>query len=194
MGRHLKLTDFQAAEIQRRMAAGEPTRALAREFKVGEATLRRNFSAHTAKIQSVANRLASAEVEMAELPISAQMSVRSFADHLKTINNNVARAVRAGSETAAFLSEAAQSRARESILKEPTADGRKVDIIAAMEADGLQIAANRALSPAMRLIVATMGKDTPEDEPGDLSDYTTLTLEELDEAERLALKARGELA
>ena len=180
MGRRSKLTDFQAAEIQRRMAAGEPTRALAREFGVGEATLRRNFSAHTAKIQTVANKLASAEVEMAELPISAQMSVRSLADHLKAITSNVARAARAGSDTAAQLAELARTRAGQVMLQEPK-DGHLVDRGVMDDITDLSIAANRALGPAMRLVCIGQEKIGADDSSplAEVPDYSLLTLEQL---------------
>jgi len=170
MGRKPKLTDFQAAEIQRRMASGEPTRALAREFNVGEATLRRNFSTQTAKIQTVANRLASAEVEMATLPISAQMSVRALADHLKSITANVARAAKAGSETAALLNEHALKRAQDVMREEPK-DGHLVDSGVRDDLTDLQIMANRALGPSVRLLIAGQGKDDPgEDKPQSLEE------------------------
>ena len=164
MGRPSKLTDHQRAEILRRMATGESTRSLAREFGVAESTLRGNLSAQVPKIRNIANKMVSAEKELAKMPVSAQVATRTFADHLRAINDNVAMAVRASSESAAFLAVAAKDRAREAILDEARPDGRRVDPIAQMEADGLQIATNRALSPAMRLIAATMGK-TEGDEP-----------------------------
>lgn len=97
------------------------------------------------------------------MPESARASVRTLADQLKRIGENVTRAAIASSESAAFLSEAARDRAREAVREKVDDKGRKLDPIAAMEADELQIAANRALSPAMRLIAATMGKSEPED-------------------------------
>ena len=194
MGRPSKLSEAQWGEVLRRAAQGETVAALAFRFKVDKGTISRRVSQQVQNVKSLAGRIAEDENALEAMPVSQRIATRTLADQLKSIGENVTRAAIASSESAAFLSEAARDRAKEAVLKEKDSAGRKVDPIAAMEADGLQIAANRALSPAMRLIAATMGQpaQTPEDE--DEMDCSTLTAEELDQAEHLALKARGELA
>lgn len=193
MGRHpTHIPDNMRAEILRRMAAGEGSRSIARDVKIPESTLRRNFSAQVAQVQSVANKIVSTEKELAQLSKPAQTAAQGFANQLRAITDNVARALQAGSETAAHLHELARDRAKV-ILREELQNGMLVDHGVASDVADLQIMANRALLPALRMIVATR-ETTPPPADDDDVDLSTLTQEELDQAERLALKARGELA
>lgn len=103
MGRPSALTDKQKAEISRRLALGEGMSALAREFKVGLTTMKRNFSDQVTEIRSIANSLARTELAMESMPFSAQVSIRSLADHLKGITENAAKAADTGMKTANIL-------------------------------------------------------------------------------------------
>ena len=101
MGRPSKLTDSQRSEAQRRLAGGESFLAVSRSMKIPKTTLVRNFSDQIPKLKTLAGALVSVETEMAALPISDQVTVRSLADQLK------------GLQVSAFGSAVAAMRASE---------------------------------------------------------------------------------
>ena len=85
MGRKSALTEQQWQAIEKRILGGEPVRALAREFDISEAAIRKRLGARTKTIKDVANQLVTAETALAALPISAQISARTYADELKAM-------------------------------------------------------------------------------------------------------------
>lgn len=113
MGRKSSLTDKQWSEIEKRLLAGEKGRALAREFGVSEAVVRKRFGAQTKQIKDVANQLVAAEVAFSALPIGAQIHARTLADELKEISMHLAGAARYGAATAHRLSGIAHAKATE---------------------------------------------------------------------------------
>lgn len=190
MGRHKVLTDFQAAEVQRRMAAGEPTRAIARDFPVSETTLRRNFSSRTEKIKSVASKLVAVEGELADMDVPSQVAVRSLADNMKAMAGNLARLARAGSATAVQLAELAQDRAKGVKLKEPK-DGSRVDKAVLDDVNALNFAAGRAAAPALRLAAIAQGRELPPEDPEGGDDIAAYTDAQLDYLESLGEEKEG---
>ena len=184
-GRPSKLDDRQWAEIGRRYAAGESARKLAEEYPISEASIRLRFSAQREKIQIVANKLASAELEVSAMPIAAQMSVRSLADQLKAIGGNLASAARFGSATAAELAELAHGKVKD--VKDK--DG-KVDPVVLSDISALTQVANRAATPAFRLVAASQGREVPPD-PQDEPNMSALSDHELDQFIALQEKAGG---
>ena len=153
MGRPSKLTDRQKAEIGRRLAQGESGRKLAKEFKCSEATIRANVSAQVATIQDVAGRLADAERDLERLPISAQVSARSLADHLKGISTNLAEAALVGSDTALALAVRANRKLQALDDADPEVATAALKSIGALHAIG-----NEASKTAMGLVSANKGK------------------------------------
>lgn len=153
MGRPSKLTDRQKAEIGRRLAQGESGRKLAREFKCSEATIRANVSAQVATIQDVAGRLADAERDLERLPISAQVSARTLADHLKGISSNLAEAALMGSDTARALAIRANKKLKDLDGDDPEKVGAALKSIGALHVIG-----NEASKTAMGLVNANKGK------------------------------------
>ena len=103
MGRPPALDDRQKAEIGRRLAQGESLVNLAKEFKVGVTTLKRNLSDRVPKIRNAAMALAQAEVVVSQMDLSDQTAVRSLADHLKGIGQNAAKAAATGMQSAVIL-------------------------------------------------------------------------------------------
>jgi hypothetical protein len=163
-GRPSKLTDSQWAEVGRRYAAGEGARALGREFGVTDTAIRKRLGSQSKEILSAAQQLASVEKTVELMPLSSQMSVRSLADQLKAIGSNLARATRAGSDTAAHLAELARDRAKHVLRDVPDDAGHLVSRAAMDDVTDLSIAANRAMAPAIRLVIAGQGKDDPEND------------------------------
>lgn len=100
MPRPSKLTLEQWAEIERRCAEGEITRALAREFGVDEAAIRRRVNPHTPQIKKVAEKVVEARAALAELPVSQQYIALNLADKLRSISVSLASAAELGAKTA----------------------------------------------------------------------------------------------
>lgn len=153
MGRPSKLTERQKGEIGRRLAQGESGRKLAKEFRCSEATIRANVSAQVATIQDVAGRLADAERDLERLPISAQVSARSLADHLKGISANLAEAALIGSDTARALAVRANGKLKALDDADPEVATAALKTIGALHAIG-----NEASKTAMGLVSANKGK------------------------------------
>jgi hypothetical protein len=111
VARPSKLTAQQFREIERRVAAGETIRGLAREYGVAEATLRgRGVSAHTAQVREIAQKLAAAHSELATLPVPQQHLAIQLADELREISQHLAAAARYGSATAHRLAAVAHAQ------------------------------------------------------------------------------------
>jgi hypothetical protein len=104
-----KIAPSQWAEIERRAAAGEIVSALAREFGVSEAALRKRgiSQAKVRKVRQVAQKLAEAQAEVLALPPDQQQLAVSLAEELRAVSANLARAARFGSATAQRLAQAA---------------------------------------------------------------------------------------
>ena len=154
MGRPSVLNPRTKSEILRRLAMGEKRSALRKEFKLTETTFRRNFSADVSKVRDVGTALATAEMALASLPISAQVSARTLADQLKGISSNVASAALAGSKTATRLATLANERA----------EAMGVDLMDLPSIAALGKTANEAAGLAMGLLNANKGNAPTPDE------------------------------
>ena len=154
MGRPSVLNPRTKSEILRRLAMGEKRSALRKEFKLTETTFRRNFSADVSKVRDVGTALATAEMALASLPISAQVSARTLADQLKGISSNVASAALAGSKTATRLATLANERA----------EAMGVDLMDLPAIAALGKTANEAAGLAMGLMNANKGNAPTPDE------------------------------
>ena len=157
MGRPSKLTDPLRVEIGKRMAAGEPIRALAREFRIPESTLRKNFSAQAPKIREVAQALATADLGMAALPVTAQRSARSLADQLMAIQSHYATAAEHGarsSERLQAMADRFSARLEERADEVEGLDPKDLAIVAA-----LHETANKGAAMASNLIAANKPKE-----------------------------------
>jgi len=147
-------------DIGRRIAAGESIRALAREYKIAESTLRSNFSAQAPIIQDVAQRLATAEADLLRLPVTAQRSARTLADQLRDASTSLAAAAVNGAQINERLTGLAVKR-----LGTITEDSGPEDLkpIAALVATG-----NEASKTALALVNANKGQSQGETSLEDL--------------------------
>jgi hypothetical protein len=109
MARPSKLSPEQWAEVERRAAEGESTRALAREFGVDEAAIRRRVSPQTPRIKEVAAKVVEAREALATLPPAQQYVALNLADKLRSISVSLAAAAELGSKTAHRLQALANS-------------------------------------------------------------------------------------
>lgn len=113
MGRKSALTEKQWQAIEKRMLAGESARALAREFEISEAAIRKRLGARTKEVKAVANQLVAAETAFAALPISAQISARTMADRMKAMMTSMASAGESAAgvvQRAAYLANVAMQK------------------------------------------------------------------------------------
>lgn len=113
MGRKSKLTDAQWETIGKRLLEGEPARALAREYGVSEAAVRKRLSAQCEQIKTVANQLVTAEQAFKSLPISSQIKARTLADKLIAVSDHLVGAAEFGAATAHRLSGIAHAKVQE---------------------------------------------------------------------------------
>ncbi len=179
MGRPPALTADQQAEVQRRLAAGEGVRALAREFNVGTATIRR-LSAHSAQVQKVAEKLADAHGALAQLPPAHQHVAVSLAEKLRSISSSLASAAELGAKTSHRL----QALANSQVAKVDDADPMKsigalrdVGVLTKLANDSASIALN--LLSANKETVVRMNTDAPPVSSIDPAKLSSATLAEL---------------
>ena len=148
MSRPPALTPAQQAEVRRRLAEGEGVRALAREFGVGDATIRR-LSAHSAQVRNVAETLAAAHVALAALPVAQQHDAIALADKLRSISDNLAAAAMHGAATAHRLNALANAEVSK------VDDAEPLKSLEALRGVGvLSKLANESASVALNLLAA----------------------------------------
>jgi len=145
-----------------RIAAGESVRALAREYRIAESTLRANFSAQTPRVRAIATALAIAENDLIQLPVTAQRAARSLADQMRHISSHLAMAAANGAVTAGHLSGMA---AKKTLALKDDVDPEALRTIAALSTTG-----NEASKIAMGLLQANK-VDAAQPDEGE-ADYT----------------------
>lgn len=161
MGRPPKLSDRQKAEIGRRLATGESMASLAKEFKVGRATMTRVFSGRVQNIEKVAKTLAMVELEVDRMPVSEQVSVRSLADQLKGLSESAVQAGATGMKTASLLHKRALKHV-ESLDEEATVEDLRLSD-AMLTVAGKASALGVSLMNANKDAAKTDGKRSLED-------------------------------
>ncbi len=160
MARPSKLTAEQCREIERRVAAGETIRGLAREYGVAEASLRgRGVSAHSARVREIARKLAIAQAELATLPAPQQHLAIQLADELREISQHLAAAARYGSATAHRLAAVAHAQVQALDDAEPLSDA---SVTALKGVSALTRLANDAAQVGLNLLKAN--EDTLKDD------------------------------
>jgi len=160
MGRPPKLSDREKSEIVRRLARGETPAKLCKEFKISRSRFSELFSEKVPIVQGVATRLASAELELAALPITEQVSVRTLADQMKTASTSLAAAAVNGAQINERLTGLAVKRLG-TITEESSPEDLKP--IAALVATG-----NEASKTALALVNANKGQAQGETSLEDL--------------------------
>jgi hypothetical protein len=110
MARPSKLSPEQWAEVDRRLAAGEGVRALAKAFDVSPATIsKRGVAKQSEQVRSVAKQVADAQAALAELPVAQQYVAMGLAEKLRNISVSLASAAEHGAATAHRLNALANS-------------------------------------------------------------------------------------
>ena len=150
MARPSKLTPDQWKEVERRLAAGDGVRDLAKEYGISPASVsKRSVSKQTKQVQVVAKQLAEAQTALAELPVHQQYVAVSLAEKLRNISANLAAAASYGAQTAHRLSALANSEVAKVDDAEPLASVENLKGVAA-----LTKLANESATIALNLLSA----------------------------------------
>lgn len=166
MARPSKLTPEQWQVVEARFAAGETASALAREFGIDEAAIRRRFRRDSPKVREVAEKLAAAQTALAELPKHQQPIAIGLADHLRAISASAVQAARHGADTSAQLAAVANHQTRR-LVKAMHDDGEEADPMDHQEKiqaiSAMTKISNDAIQPALMLLKANQDgfKDLP---------------------------------
>lgn len=167
MARPSKLTPEQWQAVEGRFAAGETASALARDFGVDEAAIRRKFRRDTPKVREVAEKLAAAQTALAELPKHQQPVAIGLADQLQAISASALQAARHGADTSAQFAAVANRQAHR-FVKAMDDAGEEADPMEHQEKlqaiSALTKISNDAMVPALALIKANQG-GAKDDEP-----------------------------
>lgn len=119
MSRRPTLTEEQWAQVGKRLLEGESIAELAREFKVGESTIRSHFARKgqkTTTIKDVASKLfdaeqatSAAQQALKTLPQDAQYVALSLASKMRSISESLASAAEIHAKTSMRLASLANS-------------------------------------------------------------------------------------
>ena len=138
-----KLTDKQWWDVEKRISEGESMRALAKEYKVTEGTIRHRVNTHLKPMLDVAKQLADAELAKEALSIITQVKIRTLADELKSISVHLTGAARLGAMTSHKLAELANIQVNLIDEENPMASEdamKSVSALSRMSNDSSQIA------------------------------------------------------
>ena len=159
MGRKSKLTDEQWQEVLRRKLRGETYRALAKEFGVGEATIRGGISAHAREIKGAAEQMVSVSRKVESMPISAQAEVITLAQFLRQGEQYLASAGMRGARVAERLNTVAERQMEKVDLDNP---GNHKDEISM--AVGCLKGADMGGQLMLKLIAAGIGEEASDEQ------------------------------
>jgi transposase-like protein len=149
------LTIDQQDAVRKRLAAGEGVRALAREYGVGTATIRRQ-AAHTAQVRNVAEKLADAHTA---LPPMHQAIAVTLAEQLREVSESMAGAAVLAAGTSRHLHRLAHQQAAQVTSENLEQSHSRLQTVA-----GLTKLANEAA--AIPLGLMSSNKDRlPQDPP-----------------------------
>lgn len=166
MGRPSKLTAMQWASVERRLMQGESASALAREFGISEAAIRKRFGkfesvgVKSAKVREVAQILADADMALQTLAPSQRAVAIDMAEKLRNISGSLASAAELGAKTAHRLNALANTEVNKVDDANPLAsleELRSVGVLTKLANDSSHIALN--------LLAANKGRfeETPAD-------------------------------
>ena len=159
MARPSKLSPEQWAEVGRRAAEGESTRALARVFGVDEAAIRRKVNPQTPRIKEAAEKVVAARAALAALPVAQQYTALSLADKLRNISASLASAAELGAATAHRLHALANSEVAKVDDAEPLASAESLRAVA-----GLVKLGNDAAQIGVNLLAANKERIKAQDD------------------------------
>lgn len=162
MATRKRLTQAEWATLEKRIMAGESGRALAREYNIGEATIRSRLGqVKKIKIEDAAMKLVEARQAIESLPPTLRPQVNALADTLQQISEMAARSAELAARTAYRMSHIANVQA--SKLDEENPDVETARMVA-----GFTDTANKAAYQPLELMKANkamMENAQDEDDP-----------------------------
>ncbi|RMX08509.1 Hin recombinase [Corticibacter populi] len=170
MGRKSRLTPEQWDEVERRhFVDGESVSALAREFGIDEAAIRRKISPKKSEIRKLAEQKVAADAKSKEItriveamPPVMQAQFQTLTSSLTRISQHLASAAEYGSATAHRLSALAHAE----VSKVDDADPLNRESLEAMKGvAALTKLANESSSIALNLLAANKEAVTKLNEP-----------------------------
>ncbi len=182
MAKKSPLSDAQWKEIEKRLLAGEGSRALSRVYGVPESTIRTRLSAHTAQVKKVANQVIEAEQNFYALPIAAQISAQTLINELRSISIHLAAAARYGAMTAHKLNGIANQQMEMIDETDLSPDSQSMETLRTVAA--LTEVANKSSQTGINLLNANkdmVKKDSEQDQTSKAS-----TLDDKTKAAKLA--------
>ena len=132
MARPSKLTPEQWRSVEERFHNGESASALAREFGVDEAAIRRRFRRDSPKVREAAELLAEAQSAIAALPIHQRPIAIGLAEKLRGISDNLASAAHYGAATAHRLAGIANAQVERVSDSDPMESQETLQAISAL--------------------------------------------------------------
>lgn len=160
MARPSKLTEKQWLEITDRIARGESIRALSREFKIAESSIRERVANTAKQIKEVAYQMAETQIALKAMPVSAQIIAHNLADELKQISMHLASAAKYGAATAHRLNGIAHDQVGKIDDAEPERSMGSLQRIAV-----LSKIANSSAEIGLKLLAANKDIATPDETP-----------------------------
>lgn len=146
MARPSKLSPEQWAEVDRRLAAGEGVRSLAKAFGMSPAAIsKRGVAKQSKQTLVVAKQIAETQAALAELPVSQQYIAVSLAEKLRNISASLASAAEHGAATAHRLNALANAEVVRVDDADPMAsleNLRNVGVLTKLANDSSHIALN----------------------------------------------------
>lgn len=170
MGRKSKLTDAQWAEVERRLLEGESRRALGREFKVSETSIREHFAGsekEAKQVKEVARKIVDAERSLEALPPLARKTAQNLAEKLRSVSESLAAAAELGAKTSHRLMALANDQVNkvddaEPLSEQSIASLKNVSALTKLGNDSATIALN--LLSANKDTVKRLNEEGAEEE------------------------------
>lgn len=150
-------------------------RAIAREFKIAESTIRERLSAQTEQVKAVADQILATERNLKALPISAQITAHNLADQRRAIEGHLTGAAVFGAATAHRMAGIANAQVCKIDDTDPMESQGTLQAISA-----LTKISNDAMQPALALIKISKDAATARQDEAPEQPLSVLTAQEFE--------------
>lgn len=164
-----KLSEKQWADVEKRMLEGDAARALAKEYGVSEAAIRKRKGAQVKQIKDVANQIVTAEMAFRELSIGSQVSTQRYASKLLAISDDMLDGAIHSASTYRRLSAIASTELQKVDVVDPM---QSADLLRGIAA--ITTMANEAAKTPVNLIAANKDAMSGLNKPSDKAPIATL--------------------
>jgi len=102
-----KLTDYQWAEIEERLLAGESQSQIAKDYDITQRAISKQMSSRVKTVEIVAHQMVKAKKAFDTLPVSSRVNAQTLIDRLMNISDHMASAAEYSARNAHKLSRLA---------------------------------------------------------------------------------------